>query len=192
VFTLLAKLHGLLFRLCLWLGKQPFKMLWFTLAAVLSLLNEEIRRYLGLLLWGVVIFLAGKATLNYAPDGMKLPLVLTALGLECIWGLAVLRSIRFTRRNNLYRQRQQRFFRELRGEVGQLGGRVETLRADLGRRARGTPFEGMWQSNRDHRADEQREPGEQERCRQGTHGRAAQRAAVIGCRRRRGDEAHEQ
>jgi len=43
----------------------------------------------------------------------------------------------------------------------------------------------------DHRADEQREPREHERRREGAHGRAAQRAAVVGGGRRRNAEAHE-
>lgn len=146
--ALVGWLHAQLFRLCLWLLRQAGRSLWYTVGAVLALLGEEARRYTGLALWGVVILLAGRAVLNYAPEPVKLPLVLTVLALVVVWGLAVLRSLRFTRRNNLQAVRQRRFFRELRGEVGQLG---TTVRAGLGRRARGTPIEGFWKSNREDR-----------------------------------------
>lgn len=158
--ALVGWLHAALLRLVIWLVRQVGKSLWFTVGAVLALLGEEIRRYLGLALWGVVIWLAGKATMSYAPEAAKLPLVLTILALVVIWGLAVLRSARFTMHNNLRRVRERKFFRELKGEVGQLGGRLDNFREGLGRRARGTPAEGIWKSNREDRARERAEAQE--------------------------------
>jgi len=48
-------------------------------------------------------------------------------------------------------------FKELRDEVVGVGGRLDTLRDGLGRRAWGTPAEGMWKGNRQRRLREQAE-----------------------------------
>jgi signal transduction histidine kinase len=158
VFRFLAWLHGLLFRLCLWALRLPFKAVLAAVTLVVAWLGEEFRRWAGLAVSGVVLVLAGKAVLNYAPADLKRPLVLTVLVLLGIWALAVARAARYTRfliRSNLQPVRTRQTFRHLFGEVRGLGGRVETLRDGLGRRARGTPIEGAWRSNRQRRADEQ-------------------------------------
>jgi hypothetical protein len=159
VFQALAYLHALLLRLCLWLLKLPFKALLATLAAVLALLGEEARRWAGMLMAGLLIFLAGKVTMNYAPPELKRPLAMTVLVLVAIWSLAAMRAARFTMANNLLRVRQRQMFRQLAGDVGQLGDRLQTMRGEVvegvARRARGTVAEGVFQSNRAKRAEEQ-------------------------------------
>jgi len=155
--ALVGWLHAGLLRLLLWAARFLGRSLWNTVGAVLVLLGEEVRRYLGLALWALVIWLAGKATMSYAPPGTKTPLVLVLLGLVVIWGLAVVRAVRFTRHNNLIRVRQRQAFKELRDEVVGVGGRLDTLRDGLGRRAWGTPAEGMWKGNRQRRLREQAE-----------------------------------
>jgi hypothetical protein len=154
--ALVGWLHAGLLRLLLWAARFLGRSLWNTVGAFLALLGEEVRRYLGLALWAVVIWLAGKATMNYAPPGTKTPLVLVILGLVVIWGLAVVRAVRFTRHNNLIRVRQRQYFRELRGEVSQVGERVTdalgSARDGLAKRAKGTPAEGLFWANRDEKA----------------------------------------
>jgi hypothetical protein len=157
VFRFLAWLHGLLFRLCLWALRLPFKAVLAAVTLVVAWLGEEFRRWAGLAVSGVVLVLAGKAVLNYAPPEIKQPLALMVLALLGIWALAVVRAARYTRyliRANLQPVRTRQTFRHLFGEVRGLGGRVETLRDGLGRRARGTRFEGAWRSNRADRAQE--------------------------------------
>jgi len=146
VFKFLAWLHGLLFRLVLWVCKLPLMALWSTLLAVVALLGEEMRRYLGLAVMGAMIWLVGKGILNFAPDSMKLPLVLTELALVCIWGLAVLRAIKFTLGTSLRAVRQRMWFRELRGDVRDVRGR---LKEGLASATRDTPISGVFRDNRD-------------------------------------------
>jgi hypothetical protein len=180
VFRFLAWLHGLLFRLCLWALRLPFKAVLAAVMLVVAWLGEEFRRWAGLAVSGVVLVLAGRAVLNYAPPEVKRPLVLTVLVLLGIWALAVIRAARYTRfliRANLQPVRTRQTFRNLFGEVRGLGGRVETLRDGLGRRARGTPIEGAWRSNRQRRADEQA---------------AAEAAAIRDARQRDAEAAWEQ
>jgi len=145
VFAVLARLHGLLFQGCLWLLRQPFRGLWAFFLAVLALLGEEFRRWAGLAVSGVLIVLAGKATLNYAPADAKQPLVLVVLALLAIWALAVWRAARVSRANNLVRVRQRQAFRDLAKEVK--GGRRDVLegmaRATQRRRV-GLVFPSNW------------------------------------------------
>jgi len=189
--ALVGWLHAGLLRLLLWAARFLGRSLWNTVGAFLALLGEEVRRYLGLALWALVIWLAGKATMSYAPPGTKTPLVLVILGLVVIWGLAVVRAVRFTRHNNLIRVRQRQAFKELRGEVGQVGGRLDNLRREIvggvAKRARGTPFEGAWRSNRDAKAKAEQEARDAaERAKR--QRRAAEKQAA---ERRRAKEEHD-
>src|SRR5262245_50944405 len=132
---------------------MPFKAMWATLLALLALLGEEFRRWVGILTAGLLIFLAGKATLNYAPPDLKKPLALIVLALVAVWSLAALRAARFTMGNNLRAVRQRMWFRELAGNVkdlrGSLTGRIATA-------TRGTPAAGVFKANREERAAEER------------------------------------
>lgn len=116
------------------------------LLAVWLLLNEEVRRYIGLAVWGVVIVGAGKGTLNYVPAGTREPLLLVVLLLLGIWALAVRRAVRITKDNNLVKVQQRKAFRDLRADVQ--GTRRDML-AGLARRTRGTPAGGVFRSNRE-------------------------------------------
>jgi hypothetical protein len=149
LFSALAYVHAQLLRLCLWLLKLPFKALWSSLLAVVALLGEEFRRWAGLAVAGLLIVGAGKATLQFAPAGARRPLVLTVLVLLVVWALAVRRAVRVTRRNNLVAVRQRQAFRELRGDVGQIRGRVTD---GLARATRDTPFGGAFKGNREETA----------------------------------------
>jgi len=155
VFGLLAGLHALLFRAVLWLLKLPLKALLAFAVAVLALLGEEVRRWLGVLMAGLMILGVSWGLLKVAADQQLVLLLAMLLGL--LWLRAVFVAAHMTMRNRLIAVRQRQAFRELRGEVGQLGGRLDSLRGDLGRRARGTRLEGMWKGNRQRRLREQAE-----------------------------------
>jgi hypothetical protein len=152
MFKALAWLHTQLLRLCVWLLALPFKALWSTLGAMLALLGEEAQRWAGIVVSGLLIFAAGKATLLYAPASIKKPLVLVVIVLVLVWAFAAKRAARFSMRNNLIQVRQRRAFRELKGDVSKIGGRLGDFRDGavdtMATRARGTPFEGMIGSNR--------------------------------------------
>jgi hypothetical protein len=156
MFKLLAWLHGLLFRLCLWALALPFKAVLAAVTLVVAWLGEEFRRWAGLAVSGAVLVLAGRAVLNYAPPEVKRPLALTVLVLLGIWALAVARTARYTRfliRSNLQPVRTRQTFKRLFGKVGEVGGRLETIRGEVvggvARRTRNTRFGGMFKDNRD-------------------------------------------
>jgi hypothetical protein len=156
VFRFLAWIHGLLFRLCLWALTLPFKAVLAAVTLVVAWLGEEFRRWAGLAVSGVVLVLAGKAVLNYAPPQVKQPLALTVLVLLGIWALAVARTARYTRfliRSNLQPVRTRQTFKRLFGKVGEVGGRLETIRGEVvggaARRTRDTRFGGVFKANRD-------------------------------------------
>lgn len=119
-----------------------------TLRAVLALLGEEFRRWAGLVAWGAVIFLAGKATMKFAPAGTERPLALTVLLLAGIWAIAAMRAARYTLHNSLRLVRQRLAFRDLRSDVGRLGERWDGMVEGLANRTRGTRRGRMFRSNR--------------------------------------------
>ena len=165
MFKALGWLHAALLRLCLWLLSLPFKAVWSFVVAVLMLLGEEVRRWVGLAMSGLLILLAGRAALNYAPDGIQRPLVLTVLVLVCIWALAVRRAFHYTMHNNLRMVRQRMWFREVAGNVRNL--RTE-ITERMARRAEGTAVGGAFRTNR----------AKTERVRQAAAERAAERTAA--------------
>src|SRR5262245_13412514 len=124
---------------------MPFKAMWATVLALLALLGEEFRRWVGILTAGLLIFLAGKATLNYAPPDLKKPLALMVLALVAVWSLAELRAARFTLGNNLRAVRQRMWFRELAGNVKDLRG---SLSERMARATENTPVGGAFKDNR--------------------------------------------
>lgn len=148
----IAWLHGLLFRGCWWLLRLPFRTLWATILSVLALLGEETRRWAGLAVSGLLIFLAGKGTMSFAPAEVRRPLVLAVLLLTVIWALAVRRAAHFTAHNNLIKVRQRQAFKDLRGDVKKLSDRRGEVVEGVARRAKGTPAERVFRSNREDRA----------------------------------------
>src|SRR5215216_4731871 len=96
----LGYVHGLLFRLVLWVLMLPVRAAWSTVRAMLALLGEETQRYVGLAVTGLLLVAAGKATLAWAPPSIKKQLVLAELVMLCIWAFAVRRAIRYTRHTN--------------------------------------------------------------------------------------------
>jgi hypothetical protein len=166
----LGYVHSLLFRLLLWLLSLPVKAVWTTVRAVLALLGEEFQRWAGLIVSGLLVFLAGKAALNYGPPSIKKQLVLGTLALVVMWVYALKRSIAYTRHNNLRAVRQRQWFRQVAGMEQRLG---ERFRDGAARTARGTPMEGMFRSNREERArEEEREAAAAEQA-------AAEREAAM-------------
>jgi hypothetical protein len=153
--TLLAKLHLLLLRLVVWLLLLVPRAIWAAVMLLLAWLDEEFRRYAGLAVFGALLVVAGKATLAYAPAEVRRPLLLAVALLLLLWALAVWRAARYSRfliRSSLQPVRTRQTFKRLFGKQTELGSRLEAIRGDLGRRARGTPFEGAWKSNREDRA----------------------------------------
>lgn len=173
--ALLARLHGLLFRLVLWLVRLPLAALWALLLSVLALLGEEVRRWVGIAMAGLLIVVMGKVTLGAAPASIRTPVVLAVLAMLSLWALTLRRAARITMANNLVKVRQRQSFRELRGEVGQLGGRLEGLRGGVARRAKGTRAEVLFPSNREDRA-------KQAAAEQAAQERAAAEAAEVARR----------
>lgn len=157
MLTLLAKLHALLFRGCLWLLRLPFKALWAGFLAILMLLGEEFRRWAGIAMSGLLIVVMGKVTLNYAPPTMGRPIALAVLAFLALWALAVRRAIHLTRANNLFRVRNRKAFRDLFGEVR---GTRRDMTEGLARATRGRRVGLVFGSNRRDRAAE-REAAEQ-------------------------------
>ena len=156
MFTLLGRLHLALFRLVLWLLKMPLVALWALLLSVVALLGQEFRRWLGILVAGLMIAGVSWAVLKVAADQVLALLVVLLLGF--IWLFGVFRALRLTMANRIWKVRQQQAFRDLRGEVSQVGERVQTLGGEMlegvARRARGTPLEGAWRVNREASARE--------------------------------------
>jgi hypothetical protein len=176
---LLAWLHALLLRGCLWALKLPLKALWALLLSILALLGEEFRRWAGIAMAGLLIVVAGKVTLGVAPEAVKRPIVLAVLAMLALWALSVRRAAQLTRQNNLMRVRQRQAFRELHRDVRGMGGQVGRLRGELvagaARRAKGTRAEVLFPSNREDRA--RRAAAEQAARERAAQTRAAERKA---------------
>lgn len=178
MFRFLAWLHALLFRVVFWALRLPFRALWATLVAIVALLGEEVRRYLGLGMMGLLVFLFGKATLNFAPDSVKLPLVLVTLALVCLWALAVVRAVRFTLGTNLRAVRQRMYFRELAGQVGQLGARWDGAVEAMANRTRGTRTGRVFRSNREADAAAAEQAAREQRAAEADEARRDELAAL--------------
>jgi signal transduction histidine kinase len=151
VFQALAYVHAYLLRVCLWLLRLPFRALWWTILGVVALVGEVLRRWAGVAVSGLLIVLAGKATLSFAPPDLKRPLVLALLVLVVLWALAVKRAAHLTKENNLIKVRQRQAFRELKGDVRDLRG--EAIEG-MARATRDTPIGGVFGSNRQRRDKE--------------------------------------
>ncbi len=154
MFTLLGRLHLALFRLVLWLLKMPLVALWALLLSVVALLGQEVRRWLGILVAGLMIAGVSWAVLKVAADQVLALLVVMLLGF--VWLFGVFRALRLTMANRIWKVRQQQAFKDLRGEVRGVGDRLQDTLGDardgLARRAKGTPAEGLFWANRDAKA----------------------------------------
>lgn len=168
MFGLLAGLHALLFRLVLWLLRMPLKALWALLLSVLALLGEEFRRWLGILVAGLMI--AGVSWLALKVAAQQVLVLLTVMLMGFIWLYGVFRAAQLTAENRVWKVRQRQAFKELKGEVGTLRGEVVE---GMARRAKGTVAEVVFRSNRADRAQE----------------RAAAAAAAEQAERQRADAA---
>jgi hypothetical protein len=147
----LGKVHQLALRGLIGLLKLPGRAVWRTAEGVLLWLGEEFRRWATMTVAGLMIFLFGKAVLNYAPPPVKKQLVMITLVLVAIWSLVAFRAAWFTLHNNLRWVRQRQWFREMKGEVKGLRGSVGEWLAEA---TQGTPMEGAFRSNRQRRDEE--------------------------------------
>lgn len=139
-------IHGKLYQLILWLLMLVPRAVWNFTLAVLMLLAEEVRRWLGILMGGLMVYLAGKATLNYAPPSLKKQLAITVLAMAAAWSLVAIRAAKFTLSNNLLRVRQRMWFRQVIGEVKELRSGFVGM---LARATESTPVGGMFRTNRE-------------------------------------------
>lgn len=160
MFKLLTWIHGLLLQLVLWALKLPFKAAWSVVLTVLALLGEEVRRWAGLVVAGLLILLAGKGTIAFAPAEFRAPLVMAVLLLAFIWALAVRRAAYWTAHNSLFKVRQRQWFRKLSGDVSEVRRRIPD---GLAQATRGSPVGMVFKPNRDARAKATADAQEAER-----------------------------
>lgn len=165
MWVLLAKLHGLVFRLALWLVMMPLKSAWALILTLVALLGEEIRRWLGVLVAGLMILAVSWAALKVASQQRFVLLAVLLMGM--IWLYGVVRAAELTLANRVWRVRQRQMFRELSGNVRDLRGEMVE---GMARATRGKPGGGWFRSNREADAAEA-ERAERER-------RAAEAARV--------------
>jgi hypothetical protein len=145
MLSALGWVHALLLRACLWVLKLPFQALAGTIKAMVALVGEEGRRWLSVLVSGLLIYLLAKGVLVF-PHPPKVALWIVAL-MAALWFYAVLRAAHYTVTNNLIRVRQRQMFRELSGNVRDLRG---DLAEGMAKATRGTPLDRLF--DRDHRA----------------------------------------
>lgn len=146
---LLAGLHALAFRGVLWLLRLPLKALWALVLSVVALLGEETRRWLGVVMAGLMILAVSWATLKVAANQQVALLLVMLMGL--LWLRAVFFAAHLTAQNRVWKVRQRQMFRELKSDVSTLRGEVVE---GMARRARGTVAEGAFPANRERRARE--------------------------------------
>lgn len=146
MFGLLAGLHVLLLRGVLWLLKLPLKALWALVLSVVALLGEETRRWLGVVMAGLMILAVSWATLKVAANQQVALLLVMLMGL--LWLRAVFFAAHLTAQNRVWKVRQRQSVRQLSADVSTLRGEVVE---GMARRAWGTPVEGMWKDNRERR-----------------------------------------
>lgn len=157
MFSLLGWLHALAFRFCVWLLKLPFQAVASTIRALLALLGEELRRWLSVVMAGLMVWVIARAALKFA-SGVPAVMLVVAL-MAALWFYGLLRAAHYTWTNNLVRVRQRQYFKQLVGQQAELGDRLQAMRGEVvqgvARRARGTVAESVFQSNRAKRAEEQ-------------------------------------
>jgi len=157
LFRLLLLALGALLKLLLALLKLPLAGLRSLLVAALAMLNEEVKRWLGIVMAGLLILAVSWVTLKTMADIQLALLLVMLMGL--LWLRAVFFAAHLTLDNRPWKARQRQGFRKLFGQVNQLGERLQTMRGEVvegvAKRARGTVAEGAFGSNRAKRAEEQ-------------------------------------
>jgi len=158
------RLHAWAFGFCIWLLQRPFVALVGLGKAIVALVGQEIARWLAVGMSGLMVTALAWAILRWLPaatPGYDVVLLCVAL-LGMIWFFAVLRAWKLSAENRLWRVRQQQFFKKMAAEaegtrkaVDQLAGLRDGLVEGVARRTRGTPWGGMFRTNRDHARDEQ-------------------------------------
>lgn len=151
VVKFVAWLHLAVFRLAAWLIGWTLKGLGKWALVLLALLGEEFRRYAGLVLSGTVIVVMGKLILALPDMPGKRWALLVVLGMLAVWAGALRRAARHTRHNSLLRTRNRQAMKGMAADIATVRGKVTD---GLAKRAKGTPLEGAWSSNRSAREEE--------------------------------------
>ena len=152
MFNALAQVHGLLLRLVLWLLKQPLIAMAGLVKASIALLGEESRRWSGILMAGLMILGVCWVILKTAADHKLAMLLVVLLGMG--WLAAVFKAAQLTTENRIWKVRQRQMFRKLSGIEDRLGDRMVQ---GMARATRDTPIGGVFGSNREADAREQRQ-----------------------------------
>ncbi len=157
------RLHAWAFGFCIWLLQRPFMAIGALGKAIVALVGQEIARWLAVGMSGLLVYALAWLVVRFLPTatpGYGAVLLVVAL-LGMIWFFAVLRAVKLSVDNRLWKVRQQQFFRQMSKEaagtrqaIDRLRGLREGISEGAAKRARGTPLEGAWRSNRDRRADE--------------------------------------
>ena len=145
------RLIGMMFQLVLWIVKLPFRAGGTFFKTCLAWLNMEARRWVGILVGGVLVLAVAQAIVKSAPPGSIWRLV--ALLMCLIWLVALFSAARLTMEYfSLRRVRQTRAFVELNEGVRNLQGQVTSLQGQVvstaAQKARTTPVEGVFSEER--------------------------------------------
>ena len=152
------RLIGSVFQLVLWIVKLPFRAGETFFKTVLAWLGMEVRRWVGILIGGVLVLIVAQAIVKRTQPGSAWRLV--ALLMCLIWLVALFSAARLTMEYlSLRRVRQNRQFVELAEGVRNLQGQMRTLQGQLVSTAAAqqpwrTPVEGVFSANRSARAEE--------------------------------------
>jgi len=179
--VLFAKLHGLLLQVVVGVLRKlvlvPLQALVALVVSILAMLNEEVRRWVGMVAAGLMIWAICWAMLQVAP-GPNTSGIAAILGLT--WLAAAFKAASLTVQARVWKTRQRQSFRQLSSEVRQVGGQVNTLRSDvvqgIAKRARGSRIERVFPSNREEAARQAARQAAAERAERAARQRAAAEA----------------
>jgi hypothetical protein len=151
------RLIGSVFQLVLWIVKLPFRAGQTFFRTVLVWMGMEVRRWVGILVGGVLVLIVAQTIIRETQPGS--PWRLVALLMCLIWLVALFGAGRMTLEYlSLRRVRQNRQFVELAEGVRNIQGQVRSLQGQLvGTAAQQpwrTPVEGVFSANRSARAEE--------------------------------------
>jgi hypothetical protein len=151
------RLIGTVFQLVLWIVKIPFRAGRALFRTSQAWLDMEIRRWVGILVGGLLVLILAQAIVKATPPGSSWRLA--ALLMCLIWLVALFSAARLTMEYfSLRRVRQTQAFFELTEGVRNLQGQVTTLQGQVvstaAQQAPRTPVEGVFSANRSARAEE--------------------------------------
>jgi hypothetical protein len=152
------RLIGSVFQLVLWIVKLPFRAGQTFFRTVLVWMGMEVRRWVGILVGGVLVLIVAQTIIRETQPGS--PWRLVALLMCLIWLVALFGAGRMTLEYlSLRRVRQNRQFVELAEGVRNIQGQVRSLQGQLVGTAAAqqpwrTPVEGVFSANRSARAEE--------------------------------------